>query len=249
MNEKTYAVTLKISTTDNGTFESVKLLKGRSGLPDEILSRLNIALRESLVPTPPVQTSVAIGNDAEKMVMHHLLSISQVNVDFVVIDTSSGTGHGDIAVVHKSKCVCIEVKNYAKPVPMKEVDKFHRSLGMSEYQAGIIIQMNTCGFARESGLHSPIDIQCVEGKPAAYVTASDLTDLKLLYPVLTMLITKVDNASFKDCTQLELEAHRKALLRIYEETKELRACVDLQKKAISRMEAAVDTIAGLSGSL
>jgi hypothetical protein len=247
MNEKTYAITLKVNTTDNGVFESVRLLKGRSGLPDELLSRLNKVLQESLVPTPPVRTTVAIGNDAEQMVKHHLLSISQVNVDFDVIDTSSGTGHGDIAVVHKSKCVCIEVKNYAKPVPMKEVDKFHRSLGMSEYHAGIIIQMNSCGFARESGLHSPIDIQCIEGKPAAYVTASDLTDLKLLYPVLTMLITKVDDTSSTEFTQLELEAHRKALLRIYEEVRELRACVDLQKKTVLRIEAAVDTIAGLSG--
>jgi hypothetical protein len=62
-----------------------------------------------------------------------------------------------------------------------------------------------------------------------------------------MLITQVDDTSFTEFTQLELEAHRKALLRIYEEVRELRACVDIQKKTVLRIEAAVDTIAGLSG--
>lgn len=243
-SEKSYSVTLKISTAENGSFESVRLLKGRSGLADDMLARLNRALQESLIPATLVRTTVAIGNDAEQMVMNHLLSISQVNSDFCVTDTSSETGHGDIAVLHKSKCVCVEVKNYTKPVPLKEIEKFHRSLAKREYHAGVIIQMNPCGFARGCGLHTPIDIGNVGGKPAAYITASDSADLKILYPILTTLISNADCAA--DGTLAELDEQRKALLRIYEEVSELRACVDIQKKALARMEAAIDTVAGLS---
>ena len=245
MTTESHTVTLKITTADDGTFESVRLLRGRSSLSEDMLALLNKALQDSLVPAQPVQTTVAIGNDAEKMVLHHLLSISQVNSDFDVLDTSSQPGHGDIAVVYKMKCVCIEVKNYSKPVPIKEVDKFRKSLALEEYNAGIMIQMNRCGYARVAAIQSPIDLQYVDGKPAAYITMCNASvDLKLLYPILITIIKSIDSPC--DSTRLEAEAQRKALLCIYEQVSELRASIDAQKKALAKMEASVDVIAGLS---
>lgn len=237
--EKAFSITLKLSLTDEGSFESVRLLKGRSKLPQDVLDRLNQALRESLVPAAPVKTTVAIGNDAEQKILNHLLSISQVNNDFSVIDTSSQTGHGDIAIQHQSKRICVEVKNYSKPVPMKEIEKYHKSLALPEYDLGIIIQNNSCGYCAEAGLKTPIDIRVQDGKPSAYLTG---IDPQLLYPVITTLMCLVG----VDQDAGDLDAKRQALLSIHEHVGELRSCVEIQKKSIGRMETSIAAIAKLS---
>ena len=239
--EKTFAVTLKMSMTESGSFESIRILKGRSQLSDEVLDKVNKVLQDSLVPSQPVKTTVAIGDFAEQKIMNHLLSISKVNMDFDVIDTSSQTGHGDIAVVHQNKRVCVEVKCYSKPVPMKEIDKYHRSLELAEYDAGIMIQIDQCGYAREANIRSPIDIRIQDGKPTAYLTNADE---ELLYPIINMLIMNlgIESSLEKD----ELETKRKALLSIHEKVVDLRACIEAQKKTIVKMEASVESIAKLS---
>lgn len=166
--EKSFSVTLEMILTESGSFESIRLLKGRSQLPDDVLERANEALQDSLVPAPPIQTTVGIGDHAEQKIMNHLLNISKVNMDFNVVDTSSQTGHGDVAVTHQSKRFCIEVKTYSKLVPMKEIDKYHQSLKLAEYDAGITIQANSCGYTREANLRSPIDMRIPDGKPTVY---------------------------------------------------------------------------------
>lgn len=239
--EKSYNVALKLSMTEWGTFESVRLLKSRSTLSEDVLERINKALECSLLTIQPTKTTVAIGNDAEQKVLCQLQSISKVNMDFEVIDTSSQSGHGDIAIAHQSKMICVEVKSYTKPVPMKEIEKYHRSLALSEYDAGIMIQMDNCGFAREAKLKSPIDIRIQDGKPSVYLTA---VDMDLLYPLINMLISYIDLGCPAD--QDQLEEKRRALLAIHEKVADLRACIDAQKKAITRLETAVESIAKLS---
>lgn len=239
--EKSYSVTLKVATSETGSFESIRILKGRSKLPDETLACVNKVLQESLIPSEPVRTTVAIGDDAEQKIFNHLLYISSLNMDFDVFDTSSSTGHGDMAVHHQGKHICIEVKCYTKPVPMKEIDKYHRSLDLAEYDAGIMIQMERCGYAREAKLRSPIDIKMYNGKPTAYLTG---VSPDMLYPIINALIVQIELCD--ETTDEELELKRKALLSINEKITDLRGCIDSQKKTITKMEAAVDAIAKLS---
>lgn len=258
--EKSYSVTLKMAVGDDGAFESIRLLRGRSKMPEELLERVNTALQRSLVPAPVMpppapssppsvipppavmlHTAVAIGADAEQKILNHLRGISAVNMDFVVDDTSSKTGHGDIAVTHRDRRFCIEVKNYCKPVPAKELDKYHRSLALAEYDCGILIQMNASGFARAAGLASPVDLRMVDGKPSVYLTSADPA---LLYPVINMLIVHVDAGKAAD--EDELETKRKALMIINDRLVDLRGAIAAQKKAVARMEDAVESIAALS---
>lgn len=239
--EKSFAITLKLAMTESGAFESIRILKARSQLSEEILEKLNKVLQESLIPAQTVKTTVAIGDHAEQKIMNHLLSISKVNMDFNVVDTSSQTGHGDIAIDHQSKRICVEVKSYSKPVPMKEIDKYHRSLNLNEYDIGIIIQSDACGYAREANIRTPIDIRIQDGKPSAYLTA---VDEELLYPIINMLIMNVKMNTSID--QDELERKRKALLSIHEKIIDLRSCIEAQKKTISKMQDSVESIAKLS---
>ena len=239
--EKSFSVNLKMSLSDSGSFETIRILKGRSKLPDDILDKINRVLQESLIPSQPVRTTVAIGDDAEQKIMNHLMSISRVNIDFVVADTSNKTGHGDITVAYQGHRICIEVKNYSRPVPMKEIMKYHDSLQLSEYDAGIIIQVGQQGYCAESGIRSPIDIRIQDSKPSAYLTA---IDLEMLYPVINMLIMNLNMKQSIDHDELDVK--RQALLDIYEKITCLRGCIETQKKTISKMESTVESIAKLS---
>lgn len=239
--EKSFSVTLKMSISEDGVFESIRILKGRSKLDEDILQKINKALQDSFVPSQPTKTAVEIGNLAEVAVMTHLQKISSMNLDFNVYDTSSMLNHGDMSIDHCGRRICVEVKDYSKPVPMKEIQKYHKSLNFEEYNAGIMIQSNACGFAREAKIRTPIDIRMENGKPSAYLTG---VDNQLLYPVINVLIMQIgiDNENNID----ELETKRKALLSIYEKISDLRDCIEANKKTISKMEKAVEDIAKLS---
>ncbi|KAG7381872.1 hypothetical protein PHYBOEH_010726 [Phytophthora boehmeriae] len=239
--EKSYPVTLKLALDDSGSFQSVRLLKARSEHPESILDRINKALQCSLVPAEATRTTVEIGNNAEQMILNYLMNISLVNMNFKVTDVSSQTGHGDIAVAYHKKNFRIEVKSYSKPVPMKEIDKYHRSLALAEYHGGIMIQINECGYCREAGLTTPIDLRIVDGKPSVYLTG---TDSALMYPTINMFVMFIDLGQPADAD--ELEAKRKALLGIDEKLGDLRAAVDTQKKNLRRIEGAIEHMAALS---
>ena len=173
--------------------------------------------------------------------MNHLLSISKVNMEFAVRDTSNLTGHGDIAVVYQGKRICIEVKSYSKPVPRSEIEKYHRSLALAEYDAGIMIQVGASGYCAEVNLKSPIDIRIQDGKPTAYLTA---VDIEMIYPIINMIIMNLKLDYPADQNELDLKS--KALLSIHEKIVDMRTSIEAQKKAVSRMEATVETIAKLS---
>lgn len=242
--EKTYNITLKVAMTESGGFKSVRLLKGRSKMKDELLELLNKALNDSLVPSLPVRTTVEIGNDSEQMIMNYLRSISMVNSDFTVEDMSSVKNHGDIAVTHGDKRFCIEIKAYTKPVPIKEVEKAHKSLAHVEYDAGIMIQMNPCGYYVGANISTPIDVQMVSGKPMAYLTAPDLA---LIYPIIRMLITTmVDSEMVDNSNATKLNEMRKRLSSIGENVNAIRSVIDTHKKNIDRLEGLVNTVATLS---
>jgi hypothetical protein len=240
-NEKSYAVTLKMSMSEWGTFQSLRLLKGTSKLDENVLTQINLALQTTLVPSTTAKPTVVIGDDAERKVMHHLLLISLKNMDFNVVDTSSMTGHGDIMVIHCSKRICIEVKCYSKPVPVKEIEKYHSSIAMSEYDAGIMIQMDPCGYATSAAIQSPIHLTNDNGKPSAYLTSPDLD---MIYPVISLLINqcKLDPSDNKN----ELDEKKKKLMQVNDNVMNIRNSIIAQKKLISKMETMVDEIIKLS---
>jgi hypothetical protein len=227
--------------TEWGVFDSIRILKGRSTIDEEMLGRINAALQATFVPTPPTRTTVAIGDDAEQKVMYQLQLLSRDNVDLEVNDTSNKLNHGDMMVTHQGKRICIEVKDYTKPVPTKEIEKYRKSLAHIEYDGGIMIQMNDCGFARECGIRTPIDFRIDDGKPSIYLTGVDLT---ILYQIINMIIVFLQVNAPIDAD--DLEQKRKALLSIHEKIVDMRAMVENQKKIIARMETAIDDIAKLS---
>ncbi len=188
---------------------------------------------------PPVKTTVEIGQEAEDMIMDYLLKVSSMNQDFEVDDTSNIAKHGDIAVRYRQKRICIEIKNYKTRVPVKEIEKYRKSLALAEYDAGILIQINKHGFASKEDIKSPIDLRFDNKKPSAYLTACDV---ELIYPIINLLIENIKNA----VDDSVMEKKRKALLDIHDKIKKLRKTIDTQKKAIAAMETTVEAIAKLS---
>lgn len=110
--EKDFRVTLKTCVSESGVFENIRILKGRSTIDEELLAKINNVLADTFVPKAPTRTTVAIGDDAEQMVMNELIRLSKINLDFEVSDTSNLLNHGDMAITHQGKRICIEVKGY-----------------------------------------------------------------------------------------------------------------------------------------
>lgn len=239
--EQNYRVTLKTTMSESGVFESIRILKGRSAINEEMLAKINCVLQDSFVPKAPTRTTVEIGEDAEQKVLNQLNILSRSNIDFEVVDTSDKLNHGDMMIVHQNAHICVEVKCYAKPVPIQEIEKYGKSLNHIEYDAGIMIQMNDCGFARQAGIRTPIDFRILDKKPSVYLTG---VDLSILYPIINMLIVFLE--ANQEINQDELELKRKALLQIHEKIVDMRALVENQKKLIARMETSINDIAKLS---
>ncbi len=234
---KSFSINLKLYISQWGTFEKIYLLKGRSNIEPELLDKINEALKNTFVPAPAIKTTVEIGNNAEQKVMNQLLSISQSNSGFIVSDTSSMLNHGDIAVDYQNKKICIEVKCYSKAVPLREVDKYKMSLDHTEYNCGIMIQTEPCGFTKECNIKTPIDFKIDNGKPSIYLTG---VDVQLLYPIIRMLIT-VDSIT-DDIDINELERYRLSLLSVYSTASKMRATIEEQKKITKKLEDMLDEI-------
>lgn len=187
----------------------------------------------------PTKSSAKLGKDAEVMIMDYLLNVSSVNADFEVDDTSNLKSHGDIAVRYQGRRICIEIKNYQSRVPVKEIEKYRKSISLPEYDAGLMIQINKHGFASQEGIRSPIDLRFEHKKPSAYLTACDV---EMIYPVIMMLMANMSVA----VDESKFEVRRKALLTINEKITKLRKVIDTQKRSITTIESTIDTIVKLS---
>ncbi len=238
---RNFRISLKLVISKLGVYENITMLKGKSDIDEDLLLKINNVLQSTFVPVAPVRTTVAIGDDAEQKVMHQLYQLSQNNIDFEVVDKSNLLNHGDMMVVHMGKRICIEVKCYTKPVPMKEVDKYRMSLNHTEYDAGIMIQMGSCGFTKECAIKTPIDFKLENGKPSIYLTDIDLS---IIYPVINMLISYNNISNEVDIE--ELEKKTAALISIHEEILTMRVLVEQQKKLTKKIEDKIDDIIKLT---
>lgn len=198
-----------------------------------------IASGSHCYPVQQFRTTVAIGHEAEQTVLNHLLKISLLNHDFEVDDTSNLPNHGDLAVRYKDKRICIEVKSYQTRVPQKEIAKYRKSLSLSEYDAGIMIQVNPHGFAMQERIGSPIDIRFDASKPSAYLTA---VDMDIIYPVINLLINNIKIAN----DETKMETNRKSLISIHDKVLTLRKNIDAQRKSITALETVVEDVIKLS---
>lgn len=244
MAEESFNVTFKLIHTD-GVISSARILKARSKLPDDILDTINKLFVDTFEPAKvPTKTTVALGNIGEQIVLAHLNSISRYNSEFSVSDTSNLKDHGDIAVEYQGNRICIEVKNYTKPIPGKEIDKYHKSLNLPDYQMGLMISMGDHGFAREYKIKSPIDIKLVDGKPTAYLSG---VDMDIIYPTINVLMAMgAVNNQDSDNIQQQLDTKTKALIAVYDQAKEMKVLIESQKKGLVKLESMLIDIQALS---
>ena len=177
--------------------------------------------------------------DAEDYILNYLNDISCTNTDFQVHDTSSLKNHGDIAVKYRGKRICIEIKHYQARLPVREIQKFHRSLALPEYDAGIIIQVGKQGFAASENIMSPIDLKFNNKKPTAYLTHCQP---EIIYPIINILIANLNTA----LDESKLQVQHKKLLTINEKVVKLRKNIDIQKKSIATIESVIESVISLS---
>lgn len=240
--EESYNITLKIIHLD-GIISNARILKGRSKLSDEIMDKINKLFIDTFDPKKEeTKTTIALGNLGEQIVLSYLNKINKYNSEFLVSDTSSNKDHGDILVEYNGIKVCIEVKNYTKPIPGKEIDKYHKSLNLPDYHIGLIFSVNEQGFAREYKIKSPIDIKLVNGKPSAYISG---IDPEIIYPTIIILMSMIRGNNIENI-QMELDKKIKALLEIYEKTKEMKTLIESQKKSLAKMELMLNEIQAYS---
>lgn len=185
------------------------------------------------------QSSSIIGKNAEDYILNYLNDISCTNTDFQVHDTSSLKNHGDIAVKYRGKRICIEIKHYQARLPVREIQKFHRSLALPEYDAGIIIQVGKQGFAASENIMSPIDLKFNNKKPTAYLT---YCQPEIIYPIINILIANLNTA----LDESKLQVQHKKLLTINDKVVKLRKTIDTQKKSIATIESVIESIVSLS---
>ena len=185
------------------------------------------------------QSSSAIGKDAEDYILNYLNDISCTNTEFQVHDTSSLKNHGDIAVKYRGARICIEIKHYQSRLPVKEIQKFHKSLALPEYDAGIIIQVGKQGFAASENIMSPIDLKFTNKKPTAYLTHCQP---EIIYPIINILIANLNTA----LDESKLQVQHKKLLTINEKVVKLRKTIDTQKKSIATIESVIESVISLS---
>ncbi len=246
--EESYNIILKLIHNE-GVISKIKLLKSRSKLSEDILEKLNKVLSDSFTPKVEiVKTNTELGIIGEQFILAHLNKISNYNSEFLVYDTSSCKDHGDICVEYKGIKTCIEVKNYTNPIPSKEIEKYHNSLSLPDYDIGLIISINEYGFAKEYKIKNPIDIKIINGKPSAYISN---VDPEIIYPTINILMAilvnnkQYNNGNLEDI-QLNLDKKTKNLLEIYEKTKEVKTLIESQKKSILKLESMINEIQAYS---
>ncbi len=217
-----------------GVIDSVRLLKSRSGISDPLLEDVNNGLKQAFAkPVQPTKTTVEIGNLGEQQVLSYLQKISQTS-DLEVFDRSSEAGHGDISVSYKDINICIEVKNYKCALPQAQLDKYHKSLALDEYQSGIIICMQQ-GYAKGANIRTPIDIKYHQNKPSVYLSC---VDLQLLYPIIEIIRTMIQsNENTQEHRDINELIQRIEIFK--EKLGDLKTLVEAQKKITSKLEKSI----------
>ena len=136
-----------------------------------------------------------------------------------VIPINSETGKGDILVKINNLNIMIEVKNYKLNTPTKEVEKFHRDLINNEYDASILLSINS-GI---TGYLNKFNYDMIGNKFAIYLSNAGNDCLSVSYAILFIL------ASYKLTKKIINEnKNNKCLIMPFIENKLklLESCID-----------------------
>ncbi len=118
--------------------------------------------------TTKLNTGGAIGALGENIIKSYYDEFAKFNNDIVVSNTSGIKEHGDLMINYKSLNISVEIKNYKSVIPVKEIDKFYKSISKQDYNAGIFISLNTT-FNSKSNI-KPIDFIIKNNKPVIFLS-------------------------------------------------------------------------------
>jgi len=140
-------------------------------------------------PLPATQSAATVGAAGESYVYDILRQ------HFTIADTTHVAKSGDFMIVHGLHKVMIEVKNYSRPVPYEEVDKFIRDLDATGSSGGVFISL-TAPITRLP--RCTIRYETSNGKllPAIYISEVTSSDQSLIISSISMLLSLVDTAKF-----------------------------------------------------
>ena len=162
---------------------ALRALESAYAAQAEELRGLNDFLRRKI-------TNVKVkGSDFESEFRDLLIRAFGTGRRFALIDTAkNGVGHaGDFLMQLEDNHVLWEVKNYDKPVPKQEVDKFHRDvLENKEVRVGVMVSRYTDIVGKTKGGFR--DMEFLEGKMLIYVNrfemqGDDVSALQSLGPL------------------------------------------------------------------
>jgi len=147
------------------------------------------------------QNAKVKGGEFESLFREHLIAAYGTGPNFNLEDTAkNGIGHaGDYLMYWGDNTILWEVKNYDKPVPTAEVDKFHRDVkGNATVKIGVIVSRYTPITGKNASGDRTVEF--ISGKMLIYLSNFEgmaegtLSNLMLLFKTWWELGNKVDSS-------------------------------------------------------
>jgi len=166
-----------------------------------------------LLRKKPSASAKTKGNDYEEEFRAKLVATFGVGEGFALSDTSKGVGHaGDSVMKWGEHYVLWEVKNYDKPVPGTEVDKFKRDM-RENAQVRIGVMISRCTSIVGKNTSGDRDIEFIDGKMLLYFSNFESMSDDTLPNLLTLfrLWWKIDQTT---ATSVEDESKEQTIRQI-----------------------------------
>ena len=151
--------------------------------------------------TSKLNTGGAIGALGENIIKNYYEEFAQFNNDIIVSNTSGIKEHGDLMIKYKTLSVSVEIKNYKSTIPVKEIDKFYKSMSKENYNAGIFISLNTL-FNSKSNI-KPIDFVIKHNKPIIFLSNINANNKLILLLALELLYIYNNSSASQEATNTE----------------------------------------------
>jgi hypothetical protein len=188
-------------------------------------------------------TSAQRGKIGEEIIFNYYSELCKFNNELIIENTAGLTGHGDLSIKYKEIYISIEVKNFTKSIPNKDIEKFNSTMSKDIYNAGIFISINS-GFNNKCGIKN-LDIVMINNKPTIFlcnITESNKDNLIMcIYMVYNIykynkqsnqendinkyINTLKDNISNLDILVNELNDTKKSISNIENLIKKMKDCI------------------------
>lgn len=157
------------------------------------------------------------GNEYEEIFRAKLVVAYSVDDRFSIEDSArNGVGHaGDYITKHGDNAILWEMKNYDKPVPVSEVDKFRRDMKENpQVRVGVMVSRYT-GITGKSSKGNR-EIEFVEGKMLVYLSEFETMSDDAL-PFLILLFRQFWNSEFTVDVNESLETAIRMIDRLHKD--------------------------------